>query len=83
MKLLYGGKNMEDKLIEIIANELGVEKKAINLETEIGGIPEWDSLHNVQVFGAIEIAFEIEIQSEQIMDLETVKDILEFLEAIK
>ena len=74
---------MEEKLIEIIANELGVSKEIINEDTEIGGIPEWDSLHNVQVFGAIEIAFEIKFQPEQIMDLETVGDIIQFINGVK
>ena len=74
---------MEEKIIEIIANELGVSKEIITEDTEIGGIPEWDSLHNVQVFGAIEIAFEIKFQPEQIMDLETVGDIIQFINEVK
>ena len=74
---------MEEKLIELIANELGVSREIITEDTEIGGIPEWDSLHNVQVFGAIEISFEIKFQPEQIMDLETVGDIIQFINEVK
>ena len=74
---------MQENLIEIIANELGVSKEIITEDTEIGGIPEWDSLHNVQIFGAIEIAYEIKFHPEQIMDLETVGDIIQFINEVK
>ena len=72
---------MEEKVIELITKELGVSKNDISLCTEIGGIPEWDSLHNVQIFGLIEQTYNLKILPEQIMDLETVQDIVDFLRA--
>ena len=72
---------MEEEVVELISKELGVSKSVVSLNTEIGGIPEWDSLHNVQIFGRIEQTFNLKILPEQIMDLETVKDIVDFLRA--
>ncbi len=72
---------MEEKIIQLISEELGVANNMITLETEIGGIPEWDSLHNVQVFGTLEQVFNLKINPEQIMDLENVRDIVDLIKA--
>ena len=74
---------MGEKIIELIENELGVSKDSITIDTEIGGVPGWDSLHNVQIFGALEIAFNIKFQPGDIMDLETVGDIIQFIDGLK
>lgn len=74
---------MEEKIIEIIAKELGVSDGAVNVDTEIGGISEWDSVHNVQILGALETEFGIKFQPEQIMDWETVGDIIQFIDEVK
>lgn len=72
--------NIIDLLKKIIAEDLKISEVEVSDTTEIGGIDGWDSLHNVQIFAAIEKQFSIKLAPEQIMDLETVGDIAELLE---
>lgn len=72
--------NTIEQLKKIIADDLKIAETNVSEETEIGGIDGWDSLHNVQIFAAIEKQFSIKLKSEQIIDLETVGDIAKLIE---
>ncbi len=65
---------------KIISDDLKIPESEVSNDTEIGEIDGWDSLHNVQIFAAIEKQFSIKFSPEQIMDLENVNDIAELVE---
>ena len=71
---------MQDKVIALIEKVLNVDNGTISLDTEIGELPEWDSLHNVQIMAELENQFDVKITSEMVMDLETVADIADLME---
>ena len=73
---------MEEKIITLIARVLGVPKSEIELDTEIGELPEWDSLRNVEVIAQLEQEFNVKITSDMIMDLEDVSDIVDLIESL-
>lgn len=73
---------MKEKVIAIIANVLEVPEDEVTLDTEIGEIGEWDSLHNVQIFKELEDEFKVKITQEMMMDLEDVSDIVDLIESI-
>ena len=73
---------MEEKIIILIARVLGVPKSEIELDTEIGELPEWDSLRNVEVIAQLEQEFNVKITSDMIMDLEDVSDIVDLIESL-
>lgn len=74
--------NTLDEVRTIIADELKVDVGEVESSTEIGELDGWDSLHNVQIFAAIENKFSIKLVPEQIMDLETVGDISELIDEV-
>lgn len=73
---------MEEKVVTIIARVLNVSENEIELNTEIGELDEWDSLHNVEIFAQLEKEFNIKITSDMMMDLEVVSDIVDLIEEI-
>ncbi len=68
-----------DKVKEIIAEELGIDEGTITLETNFQEDLEADSLDLFQVISELEDEFDITIDTEEA--LETVSDLVKFIEA--
>ncbi|MBG9982152.1 acyl carrier protein [Aerococcaceae bacterium DSM 111020] len=68
-----------DKVKEIIAEELGIDEGTITLETNFQEDLEADSLDLFQVISELEDEFDITIDTEE--GLETVSDLVKFIEA--
>ena len=71
---------MEEKVIALIARVLNVSTSEVELDTEIGELDEWDSLHNVAILAELEKEFDVKITPDMVMDLEDVSDILSLIE---
>lgn len=71
---------MKDQVIKLLEEILNVPAGTIKMDTEIGELPEWDSLHNVQIIAELEEKFKIKISPDDIMDLEDVSDIIDLVE---
>lgn len=54
----------------------GVERGAINLETEPADIPQWDSLGHATLACALEREFDIRFDTDELMSLENVREIV-------
>ena len=69
----------ETKIIDIIANQLGVERDMVtpgaNIVDDLGA----DSLDVVELVMALEEAFDTEIPDEDAEKIRTVKDIFEYM----
>ena len=72
---------IKEKVMAILAEELGVEldeiKMGSNLQDDLGA----DSLAVVEVVMAFEDEFDIKIPEEDTSKLTTVKDIIEYIES--
>ena len=70
----------ETKIIDIIANQLGVDKDMVtsgaNIVDDLGA----DSLDVVELVMALEEAFDTEIPDEDAEKIRTVQDIFEYVE---
>ncbi len=73
---------MKGKIIEIIANQLGVEKDIITPEANVVDDLGADSLDVVELVMALEEAFDLEIPDEDAENIRTVKDIYDYLEKV-
>ncbi|NSW86836.1 MAG: acyl carrier protein [Syntrophobacteraceae bacterium] len=71
------------KVIDIIANQLGVEKEAVTPEAGVIDDLGADSLDVVELVMALEEAFDIEIPDDDAERIRTVKDIFDYLEKSK
>lgn len=69
-----------EKFVEILADQLDVDKDTITLETKIAEDLNADSLDVVEMLMAIEDEFNIEIPDEEIENFKTVNDVVEYIQ---
>ena len=75
--------SVDDKLINIISEQLGVDRTKVKSEasftTDLGA----DSLDSVELIMAIEDEYEIEIPDEEVEKLKTVGDLAGYIQSNK
>ncbi len=71
---------MFERIKELIADKLGVDPEDITMETSFTDDLEADSITLFELVMAIEEEFEIEIDDESIEQINTVGDIVNYLE---
>lgn len=69
----------ETKIIDIIANQLGVDKDTVTPQANIVDDLGADSLDVVELVMALEEAFDLEIPDEDAEKIRTVQDIFDYL----
>lgn len=69
-----------EKVAQIIAEELGVELDDIKMDTHLTDDLGADSLDAVELIMSIEEEFDVEIPDEELQNIQTVADIVEFLD---
>lgn len=67
---------MEEQIISIIARVLKVDIEDVELDTAIGDLPEWDSLHHLHLIVELENEFGIKYAPEDLAELEDVSDLI-------
>lgn len=72
---------MQNKIVDIIANQLGVDKEIVTAEANVVDDLGADSLDVVELVMALEEAFDLEIPDDEAEKIRTVKDIITYLEA--
>ncbi len=70
---------MLEKLKEIIAEELSVDEDEITLETSFKEDLGADSLDLFELIMTLEEEYDIEIPVEELTDLDTIGDVIDFL----
>ncbi len=70
---------MLEKMKEIIAEQLGVEEDEIILDTSFKEDLGADSLDLFELTMALEEEYDTEIPAEELADIETVGDVIEYL----
>lgn len=70
-----------DEVKTVIADALHVPADALDADSSVGDFPEWNSLGHMLIVSAIEEHFGITLDSERIMELESVGDFAEAVEA--
>lgn len=67
-----------EKLIEAFVESLGVEKEQVS-SLDYLGIPEWDSVGHMTLISTIEVAFDIMLDTDDIIDLSSFEKSKEIL----
>ncbi len=70
---------MLDKVIEIIRNQLGIEDTEITEETNFKDDLGVDSLDLLELVMAFEEEYNIELNPEELEDIQTVGDVMDFI----
>lgn len=68
-----------DKLYEILMDVFRLERDAITGNLDLRQVKSWDSLKHMQFIFAIEAAFEIELDQDEIIKMVIVSDMEEIL----
>ena len=71
---------MFDKIVEIIAEELHADAEKITMETSFKDDLGADSLDLFELVSALENEYDIEIETEELVNLTTVKAVIECLQ---
>ncbi len=74
---------MKEKVIKLIADTLELDAKKINEKTNLVNDLELESLDLVDLVAAFEEEFGVEIQDKDIKGLQTVGDIVKYIEKNK
>lgn len=68
-----------EKYVNAFVEGLGVEESVVNSSLEYQAVPEWDSVGHMGLISELEDAFEIEMETDDIVDFnsfDTGKEIL-------
>lgn len=74
---------MEQKIKEILAEELSVDIGEINLDTNLKDDLNADSIDMMQVIDVLEQEFDVEVDTSELVNIQTVGDILKYIEGHK
>lgn len=65
-----------EKIIQIVATTCDVDKSEVTENSMVGDFPAWDSMGHLAILSAVEEAFDISFEPEEMMEMEDVKDIV-------
>ena len=74
---------MFEELRAIVAENLGVEESELTMETSFREDLEADSLDLFEVVMAVEEKYDVEIPSEELENLNTIADVIKYIETHK
>jgi acyl carrier protein len=72
-------KSVEQQVKIIISQILKVSLDAIEMDLEIGDLPEWDSLHHLLLIKELEKSFSLKFDQSDLADCEDVNDIVSLI----
>lgn len=70
---------LDDRLFAFLADIMAVPAERISLDLCVGDIPEWDSLTQTRIILGLEKDFGLQLDVDDILNLESVQDILDLL----
>lgn len=68
-----------DRIIETFARVLGISAGSVTDDLRYGSIPEWDSVAHMSVVAALEDAFGVMIDMDDVIDMSSVGKAREIL----
>jgi acyl carrier protein len=69
-----------ERVVQIIAEELDVDPEELSMETHITDDLDADSLDAMEVILKIEEEFDVEIPDDLVQRIQTIADVVEFLD---
>ena len=69
----------EDKVVTVFARVLGIAPDTINDDLRYATVPQWDSIAHMSVVAALEEAFGVMIDMDEVLDMSSVGKAREIL----
>ena len=79
-RIFYGGKTIEEKVKDIIVEQLGVNPEQVTPQAKFIEDLGADSLDTVELVMAFEEEFNVEVPDEEAEKLQTVGDVIKYIE---
>ena len=73
----------KSKYIEIFIKSFSIDKKKFNEKIKYNDIPEWDSIGHMTLMSDLEEAFDISIDTDDIIDFSSFKKGIQILKKYK
>ena len=67
-------------LVEVFSTSLGIDASRVSKALKYNGIPEWDSVAHMALVGEIENAFDVMLDTNDIIDMSSVEVAIGILE---
>ena len=74
---------MKEEIVKIIADILEVDVCDIEMDTAVGDLPVWDSMHHLQIIAELEKVYNIKFNASDLAELEDVSDLISLVEEMK
>lgn len=72
--------DIKNRVVDIIAGAIKVNRDRIAMDTAVGDIPTWDSFAQMVILQSVQDEFGVVFDPEEMMDIETVSDIIKTIE---
>ncbi len=73
---------MDERIISVIAKVLNISINEVEMDTAIGDLPEWDSLHHMLIIAELEKIFDIKFSQDDLKELEDVSDLVSLVKEL-
>lgn len=73
---------MKDKILELISDQFNVNVEGIDEDTSFTDDLNADSIQLMELVMTIEEEFEIEISEDDILSIETIGDVVDYIESL-
>ena len=71
---------IKTRTLKVISESIEVSIDLLNEDTAIGDYPAWDSMGQLIIIAGLEKEFKIKFDTEDIMDLEDIGDMIEAIQ---
>ena len=72
---------MDDKLVKLLSDVLEIKENEITLDLVKDDIDSWDSLKQMDLVISIENSYNISLEMEEIVKMNSIKSIVEIIES--
>ena len=69
----------KEKYVEAFTNSLGIEKDEVVVGLKYQSIPEWDSVGHMELIAELEDAFDISMETDDIIEFDSYEKGIELL----
>ena len=69
----------EETVIRVVGKALDVDTSSLSADSEIGSVPEWDSLGHLTIVRLLQEEFAVELSIDDVIECESVQDFVDVI----
>lgn len=70
----------EERIVKVFSESLGIDSSSVVDDLQYNSIPQWDSIAHMALVAALESEFDIMMDTDDIIDMSSVRKAKEILE---